>query len=166
MGGRFRMSMEQTILLLVWIITIFLLFIFIPKDKILHALLAFHIMQLLTWLFGLIVVEMRLIKYPIRLFEYVTKSSFTFEFLAYPAICAIFNIHYPKGKSKIAQFSYYALYASVITVTEIILEINTDLIEYIHWSWYWTWITLFTTFILSRSYYKWFFRKISSGDAK
>ncbi|UOR12629.1 CBO0543 family protein [Halobacillus amylolyticus] len=162
------MSIEHVILLTVWIVAFSALLILIPKDKILHALVAFHIKQCITWLFGIIVVEMRLIKYPVRLFDYATKASFTFEFFAYPAICAIFNVYYPEGKNKIAKFGYYALYTSVITVIEVILEINTNLIEYIHWSWYWTWITLFVTFFLARSYYKWFFKRIYSntGDAE
>src|SRR5699024_10269989 len=115
---------------------------------------------------ALVFVEMKLIKYPVRLFDYASKASFTFEFFVYPAICAIFNVHYPEGKGKIVKFGYYALYTTVITVTEVIIEINTDLIEYIHWSWYWTWITLFTTFFLARSYYKWFFKNINTGHTK
>ncbi|QKY70623.1 CBO0543 family protein [Lentibacillus sp. CBA3610] len=160
------MTMEQIILVLVWVTSISILLIFIPKDKILNALVAFQVKQVLTWLFGLLVVEMRLIKYPVRLFDYASKASFTFEFLAYPAVCAIFNVHYPEGKGKIAQFGYYALYTSAMTVTETILEKYTDVIDYIDWSWYWTWITLFTTFFLARSYYKWFFKKITTGHTK
>lgn len=156
------MTLEQIILLLVWIIIISALFILIPKVKILYALVAFHIMQLLTWMFGLAVVEMGLIHYPDRLFPFASNTSFTFEYFAYPAICAIFNIYYPKGKSKIMQFGYYAAYSTGITILESILEINTDLIEYVHWSWYWTWITLFATFFLSRMYYNWFFRKVKT----
>lgn len=160
------MTMEQIILLLVWVLTAIILFIFISKDKILNALVAFHIKQLITFLFGLVVVEMKLIKYPVRLFDYASKASFTFEFFAYPAICAIFNVHYPEGKSKPVKFVYYALYTTVMTVTEVILEKYTDVIEYINWSWYWTWITLFVTFFLSRSYYKWFFKKVNTGHTK
>lgn len=160
------MNIEQIILLLAWVIIISALIIFIPKDKIPNALVAFHIKQMITWLFGLTVAEMKLVEYPVRLFSYASKASFTFEFFAYPAICAIFNIHYPEEKSKIFKFGYYAQYCTVITIAEVILEKNTDVIEYIHWAWYWTWITMFTTFFLSRSYYKWFFRKIKNGHAK
>lgn len=155
------MNIEQVILLASWIILIIALFIFIPKDKIRHALLTFHVMQVLTWLFGLVVVEMRLIKYPVRMFAFASKTSFLFEFFAYPAICAIFNIHFPNKKNKVIQFGYYALYATIMTAFEKTLEVNTNLIVYLHWSWYWTWITLFITLFLSRAYYKWFFRKIN-----
>ncbi|ENH97722.1 hypothetical protein J416_04121 [Gracilibacillus halophilus YIM-C55.5] len=156
------MSIEHIIIIMVWIVSFSVLFIFIPKDKILHALVASHIKQAITWVFGLIVSNYRLIEYPVRLFPYTSKASFTFEFFAYPAICAIFNVHYPEGRSRVAKFGYYALYSSIITIIEIILERNTDVINYIHWSWYWTWITLFISFFLSRSYYKWFFNRIYS----
>ena len=141
-----------------WITTITLLLMFIPRDKIREAQVAFFFKQVLTWLLGLTVVELKLIEYPIRLFSYANKTSFTFEYFIYPAICAVFNVHYPMGKSVWRQLLYYFYYCTAITAVEIIVEEYTDIIEYINWTWYITWITLFITFFMTRKFYEWFFK--------
>ncbi|WP_413309838.1 CBO0543 family protein [Bacillus sp. 1P10SD] len=79
-------------------------------------------------MFGLVVVEYGLLTYPIRLFADVNRSSFTYEFYVYPAVCAIFNVFYPYARSKLIQFLYYCAYCTVLTVPEIFLEKYTELI--------------------------------------
>ncbi len=152
------MSIEYIILGLSWIIFIVLLIIFVKKDKIRDACLLFLFKQFETWLFGLLVVEFRLIEYPVRFFSYANRASFTFEFMAYPTICVLFNLKYPKNKSFVYQIFYYVLYVSGVTITEVILLKYTDLINYINWRWYLTWITLFITTYISRKFYLWFFK--------
>ncbi|MGE4283710.1 MAG: CBO0543 family protein [Clostridia bacterium] len=152
------MKMEYTILLASWIITTILLIIFIPRDKIRHAWVIFFFKQFITWIIGLLTVELHLIEYPVRLFSYACRTSFTFEYFVYPAICVLFNLHYPKQKSRMKQFSHYFIFCSVITIIELLIEIYTDLIEYRMWTWYWTWITLFITLYASRKFYLWFFQ--------
>ena len=61
------MNINNIIIVGEWIVTIVGLFMFIPKNKLREANLALFINQLITWLFGLLVVELRLIKYPVRL---------------------------------------------------------------------------------------------------
>ncbi|MBU3174679.1 CBO0543 family protein [Clostridium estertheticum] len=141
-----------------WIITAGLLVKFIPKNKIREASVAFSFKQFLTWILGLTVVQYKLIEYPVRLFPYATKTSFSFEFFIYPSLCAIFNIHYPQKKNAFGQFMYYVYFCTAITVIEVFVEKHTDVLKYIHWTWYITWITLFITFYFTRKYYEWFFK--------
>lgn len=141
-----------------WIVTIVLLVKFIPKNKVREAHIAFFFKQLITWVLGLLVVQLKLIEYPVRLFSYANKTSFTFEYFVYPSLCAIFNVHYPEKKSAFSQFMYYFCYCTTITVLEIFVERYTNIIKYIHWTWYITWITLFITFYMTRKYYEWFFK--------
>jgi len=143
---------------LAWIITICLLLLFIRKNKLREAQLVFLFVQVVTWLFGLLTVELKLISYPVHFFQYATRSSFTFEYFVYPSFCVLFNLNYPEEKSLIRQSFHYFAYASGITLFEILLKDYTYLIEYLKWNWYWTWVTLLVTFILSRLYYKWFFK--------
>ncbi len=152
------MSKEIVILVATWILMITTLIFFVPKNKIRHAQVIFLFKQFITWLFGLIVVEMRLIKYPVRLFSYANRTSFSFEYFIYPSICVVFNLHYPKGNSKIKQFMYFFYYCTGMTIFEVLCETYTDLIEYTHWTWYWSWITFYLTLYLSRKYYLWFFK--------
>ncbi|HJV44333.1 MAG TPA: CBO0543 family protein [Bacillota bacterium] len=150
------MVLDYIILIGSWVITIMLLFLLIPKDKIRLAHVAFLFKQLITWVLGLSVVELKWIEFPVRWFSYANRSSFTFDYFVYPAICAIFNVHYPEGKNKIKKFFYYAAYCSIMTSIEVLFERFTHLIHYIDWAWYWTWISLFITFRITRLYVCWF----------
>jgi len=152
------MSRDYIFIIIEWIVTIGLLVKFIPKNKIREASIAFFFKQLLTWILGLSVAQLKLIDYPVRLFPYASRTSFTFEYFVYPSMCAIFNIHYPKKKNFFGQFMYYCYYCTTITILEIYVEKHTNILKYIHWTWYITWITLFITFYMTRTYYVWFFK--------
>lgn len=152
------MNRDLVILALAWILTAMMLLVFVPRHKIREAQLVFMFQQVITWMLGLLVVEFRLIEYPVEFFKYATNSSFTFEYFIYPSICALFNLHYPLRKSHFQQFMYYFYFCTGMTVIEVLCEKYTNIIKYIHWSWYITWITLFVSFFVSRQYYRWFFR--------
>lgn len=152
------MNRDVIILVLGWLITIALLILFIPKDKIRHAIVILLFKQFITWILGLTAVELKLLEYPIRSFPYAIRSSFDFEYFIFPAVCVIFNLHYPKEKNVFAQFMHYVYYCSCLTIIEIILENTTNVINYLHWAWYITWISLCLTFYVSRKFYLWFFK--------
>ena len=152
------MNKDLLILAGTWIVTIIMLLLFIPKDRIREAQLVFLFMLSITWLVGLIVVELRLIEYPVEIFKYATKTSFSFEYFIFPAICAIFNLNFPIHKSNLRKFMHYFSFCTAMTIIEVLFERYTNIIKYIHWTWYLTWITLFITFYISRQFYLWFFR--------
>lgn len=152
------MYFEEHILYITWIVSIVSYWLFIPRNKQRNAQVAFLFKLFITWLTGLYVAHLHLIEYPIRFFADVNKSSFTFEFLSYPVICAFFNVFYPESKGKIVKFCCYAGICSTITGVELLFEKYTQLIRYIHWTGYHTWITVFITLYISRLYYRWFFK--------
>lgn len=152
------MRLEWWIFITVYILTTALLF-FIPRDKRRLAVVAFLFKQVITFLIGLVVVEMGLLEYPFRLFPSVSRSSFTYEYFAYPVTCAIFNVWYPNKGSILIQLAYYAAFTSVLTIGEVLIEKYTDILTYIHWEWYTTWITVFLTFFMTRLFCVWFFAK-------
>ena len=141
-----------------WLVTIVLLILFIPKHRIREAFVAFSFKQLLTWLLGLIVAEFRWIEYPVRIFSYACKSSFSFEYFIYPSFCAIFNLHFPKNASRRWKIMYILCFSTSLTVIEVVVERYTQIITYVHWSWQVTWISLTITFSLSRLFFKWFYK--------
>lgn len=156
---------EKAIITIFWIITSLLLWKFIPKEKAREAMLAFMFLQIITWLIGLAVVQWGLIRYPVRpIFPNANASSFTFDYFVYPAICALYNVHYPEDQSLGKKILYTAEYTSAVTVVEVLLEKYTQLIQYVNWNWYWTWITLYISLYISRVYVRWFF-KISRKPA-
>jgi hypothetical protein len=91
---------EKIIETSVWIIMTILLIKFVPRNRIREAWVIFLFKQFMTWIFGLVVVEKNLIRYPFRLFfKKATKTSFTFEYFVYPALCVLFNLYYPEKKN-------------------------------------------------------------------
>ena len=151
------MRLETALLIAAWAITTAVLVLFVPKEKFREAFLIFAFKQMMTWVLGLLVVELGLLEYPVREFANATKTSFSFEFYIYPVTCVVFNLHYPVNKTKFAKFLYYVLYCSTITIVEIVIERYTGIINYIHWHWSITWVTLFLTFYASRKFYHWYF---------
>jgi hypothetical protein len=152
------MSKERIIQVLSWLILGTLLLYLVPKDKVRDANVVFLFNQVLTWICGLIVAEKNLIEYPVRLFKNANKSSFTFGYFTYPSICVLFNLFYPYHENIQEQILYYAIYSTGVTIIEVLLENYTQLIKYIRWKWYLTWITLCLTLFISNFYYRWFFQ--------
>ncbi|MCR3757596.1 hypothetical protein KYB31_01140 [Clostridium felsineum] len=156
------MNKEYIIYILESILIIFLLFRFIPKDKIREAHVAYLFKLVITWSVGLIVAEWKLIEYPVRFLSYGTKANFLFEFFLYPSICTLFVVNYPEKKNKFNQFMYYFYYCTSLTIVEVVEERYTNILTYIHWTWYITWTTFFITFFLAHKYNEWFFSKIKT----
>jgi hypothetical protein len=150
--------LEKVILYSIWVISTGSIF-FIPRNKRRLALVAFLFKQAITWLLGLVVVEFGLIKYPVRFFSEVNRTSFTFEFYVYPVICGIFNVFYPTKRSRFIQLGYFYVFPTVMTIGEVIFEKYTDLIKYIHWHWFLSWLTLLITFYITRIFCVWFFKE-------
>nr|WP_248924401.1 CBO0543 family protein [Paenibacillus hamazuiensis] len=115
--------------------------------------------QVITFLTGLAVVETGLLEYPVRLFASVNRTSFTYEHYAYPVICAAFNVWYPNKRGALIQLGYYVGFSSVLSGVEVIIEKYTDLIKYVYWEWYITWITICVSLFLARLFCVWFFSK-------
>jgi hypothetical protein len=153
------MSIDTVILVLAWIITIAVLFLTVPKNKIREAILIFFFKQLITWVAGLAVAQLRLLEYPVRSFPYATKASFDFEYFIYPAVTVVFNLKYPEGKGRFRQFLHYFNICTILTIIEVLCEKFTNIIIYVHWAWYTTWITTYLTLYMSRKFYFWYFNK-------
>ncbi|WP_310186715.1 CBO0543 family protein [Bacillus sp. 3255] len=75
------------------------------RNKIREAFVIFSFKQMLTWFLGFLVVEYKLLEYPVREFPYAARNSFTFEYFIYPAICCVFNLKFPEGKGMIRKHS-------------------------------------------------------------
>ncbi|HAM81946.1 CBO0543 family protein [Ornithinibacillus bavariensis] len=157
------MIIEWWILIVAYTLATSVLF-FIPKGKYRLAIVAFLFNQAITFLVGLLVVDLGMIEYPVRLFASINRTSFTFEYYIFPIICAAFNVWYPNGSNRFIQLGYYVSYCSFMTIIEGLLERNTELIKYTHWEWYYTWITLFLSFFFVRIICVWYFseKKLTS----
>ncbi|MBO1515068.1 CBO0543 family protein [Metabacillus bambusae] len=151
---------ELIIETLSWIIAILLFYFYGLRTKYREAILSFLFMQFITWPLGFVVAEMKLISYPVRFFEYASRSSFTFEYFIFPVVAALYTVYYPKNSSKIKKVFYSFLIVSVLTAAEFILERYTDNIEYLKWDWYWSWLTMLVTLQIAYHGTYWFIKNI------
>ncbi|QOR67849.1 hypothetical protein IM538_06870 [Cytobacillus suaedae] len=154
------MNIESFIEHYVWMITAISLF-FIPKDFYRKASISFLFMLFVSWFLGILVVEYDLIEYPERFLASVNETSFTFEFFVFPVIGIFFTLYYPAGKNVYKKVIYTSGFTSAIIIPEIFLEKYTDLIKYVNWTWYLSWISVFATFLLLRLFYMWYFKDCS-----
>ncbi|WP_096155622.1 MULTISPECIES: CBO0543 family protein [Bacillus] len=151
------MNIEFMLLYVLYAIT-FISLGFIPKNKWREASIAFSFQQFVTWFLGLLVVQLNLIEYPVRELANVNGTSFLFEFIMFPIISSFFCIYYPQKKTIWKKFVYISSFCTILTLLEILFEKYTNLINYLHWDWYVTWITVFGSLILIWKFYKWFFQ--------
>jgi hypothetical protein len=158
------MSLEYLILIGVWLLSVLLLFT-IPREKIRLSLVAILFKQAITYLFGLVVVELGLLSYPVREMADINRTSFTYEYLAFPIVCGLFVAFYPSKKGRWYQLGYYVVFSTTLTIIEVLIEKYTDLIRYIHWNGLTTWVTLMVTFYLTKLFCTWFFIDLRFRDA-
>jgi hypothetical protein len=150
------MGKNEYIELSIWVISIILILVFIPKKRIREAAISFMFTQLLTWIFGLLVVYFGLLSYPKHFMANATDTSFTYEFLAFPVVSAIMNVRFPSGKPILLKIGYFLLFPTFLTGMEIILVHYTDLIVYNHWFWFISWVTISVTILVALGFHNWF----------
>lgn len=148
---------ERIIISLAWLIC-FIAIWFIPKNKFREASSIFLFTHLFAWIFGLLAVEAGFIVYPVRLFWKANATSFSFEYLVFPFLCIFFNLYFPKSKSLYKRLLYYISILTIFTLMEIIVEKYTQMLNYVHWEWYNTFISMFIIIYFIRVMYKWYFK--------
>jgi hypothetical protein len=153
------MIVEYSILISTIPISAFLLYKFVPRSKIRDAWFIFLFLQTLTWIPGLLVVEKGWIEYPTQLLpneNNTNQSSFLFEFFIFPVVAIIFSLKYPSNARRLHKFFYYLIIIGFCTFLEVLVERYTDLVEYISWKWYWTFISVWLFLFINHTYYTWF----------
>ncbi|MCD1258636.1 hypothetical protein B5M42_007290 [Paenibacillus athensensis] len=150
--------MDAYILLAVWLISITAMF-FVPKERRRESHTVFLFEQMTAWLLGLIVVEAGLLEYPFRELH-ANRTSFTFEFIAYPMVSVYYNLYFPQRRSAWIKLLYTLAFGAGITIPELWLETHTQLIRYSGWRWYDTLGSVSLTLFSARLYRNWFLHKV------
>jgi len=148
---------EKIFFLSSWTV-IFISLWFIPKEKRANASVIFLITQLFTWIFGLSVVELGWLEYPVRELAKTNATSFSFEYFTLPVIAIFVVLYYPEHKPLKNRLFYVCSFSSVLTIIEFFVEKYTLIIDYRSWEWYWTWISVTLLFYLVLNIYRWFFK--------
>ncbi|HLS07674.1 CBO0543 family protein [Lentibacillus sp.] len=140
--------MEVIVLWLFFFLGIILIFNTIRKPPVKDWLLCLLTAAYFTTFLGDIVVKAGLLSYPVKLFPQF-QSSILYEYLLLPLMCIYFyKTTYHKT---VFDWIWQALvYSSVLTVSELLLEQNTNLIHYINWSWFHTLASQFLLLLFIR----------------
>lgn len=141
--------MERTILWLLLVIgfVLFLCSLRKPpiKDKMLIALLTSYFSTFI----GVLIVEKKMLDYPIRFLSSYFSSSLLYEYLLFPVVCIYF--YQTTYKSRFPSIVLQCiLYTSALTIVEVVFERYTDLIEYHTWTWIYTFISTFLLMMFIR----------------
>ncbi|CAI6047902.1 CBO0543 family protein [Cohnella sp. JJ-181] len=159
------MNMERWIECAVWPLSMALLVWLVPRHRRREAALSVIFMQFLAWIFGLIVVELHLLSYPVRIFTEATRTNLTFEYCALPTVSAIYNVRYPAKGRFWLRAAYAAAFPTVLAAAEWPIATYTDLLEYERWNLGMTWLSEFAVLQACYRFYKWFFR-VSASSSK
>lgn len=156
------MKRDFIILIGLILITIALLLIFVNKKNVRKAFYVVLVVQLATWSIGLMIIaNLGLVEYPVRLFPKAADNSFLHGFIIYPSIYAIYYVQYPKHAKFIWRSLYTILIAGIPALIEFLENKYTNLIHYIAWNSYYTYALSLLLFILMKKYLDWFFENIA-----
>ncbi|UJL45893.1 hypothetical protein KFZ58_16175 [Virgibacillus sp. NKC19-16] len=150
--------MEKIILWSSFIVGVAMLFFSLRKLPLIDWLIIFLFTSYLSVIAGTVVVEEKMLAYPVKIFEKHFESSLQFEMLTLPVICLYFyQTTYHSTCTGI--FLQGVLYTSALTLAEILLEKYTDVIEYHTWTWMYTFISVFTLVIFVRVFIEFVHKK-------
>lgn len=151
------MFVENVIMAVSALLTLLLLVFAVDWRYFRDCVVVFLFKSLLDLIAGSIVVEANLIAYPVRLFPQYYDTPLLFELWVFPTLCVLYN--QITRNSGLWPIIYYAfLFSAGITLYEYPIEVYTDLLEYIKWSWVTTFISLTITFLVSRifiAFFRW-----------
>lgn len=152
-----QLSMEQIINIVAALLTLCLLIFAVDWRYFRDWIVVFLFMSVLGAFWGTPVVEMQLLEYPVRLLPRFFDTSILFEFWVFPVLCILYN-QITRERSLWPIIYYAVLFSVGMTAVEYPIELYTDLIKYMNWSWFTTFCTLNITFLASRAFitfYRW-----------
>jgi hypothetical protein len=146
---------EQSIIITSIVIALLLLIFAVDWRYFRDWVVVFLFMCVLDFVWGSLVVELGLIEYPVRLLQNWYDTNILFEIWVFPILGILYNqVTRERGLWPIIYFA--ALFSAGITAIEYPIELYTNLIRYIDWSWSTSFYTLSMTFLMSRAFIAFF----------
>jgi len=151
------LPIENIITILAAIINLLLLIFAIDWRYFRDWVVVFLFKCVVDFIWGSPVVNLKLLDYPVRLLPQFYNTSILFELWVFPTLCVLYNqVTRERGFWPILY--YAAVFSTVVTAIEYPIELYTDLIEYLNWSWFTSFYTIMITFLSSRgfiAFYRW-----------
>lgn len=150
-------GLEQIITIAAEVITLIILIFIIDWHFFRDWIVVYLFKSVLDFIWGSPVVNLHLLDYPHRLLPHYYNTSILFELVVFPVLCIWYNQVTREGGFGSIIF-YALLFSAGITAIEYPLELYTNLIKYISWTWFTSFYTLTITFLTSRlfmAFYRW-----------
>jgi hypothetical protein len=144
------------IILWVFLIIGIVLFIFSLRKPLLlkDTILVFLLKAYFSTFIGVIVVEEKMIEYPVRFLGKYFQASILFEYFLYPIMC-VYLYQTTVHSRFLGIVLQCALYTAALTIIEVLCEKYTDLITYHSWSWLHSYIFIFLLSLFVRLLVQW-----------
>jgi hypothetical protein len=153
------MTVERIVLATAWLVTIAAIILFMPREKLRMAWVAYLFFQAEQWLLTLGLVYLHAVEYPVREFPKATTTNFTLEYFVYPVIAAFYCCYYPDTRKQVVRFMYGLLFSGLLTSISCLLAKYTELIKYKNLDWNWLWLIFMTEMLICNAYTRWFCEK-------
>ena len=122
------------------------------REKLKDWFLIFFLKGYISSFLDQIIVKKKHISYPVRFMSKYFDSSILFDYLLFPILCVFYNRTSEKSNLH-SIFLQSFIYSTPMTVLEVILEKNTNLIKYNkNWNWLITYLSLVITFLFVRGF--------------
>lgn len=151
------LNLDHIVMIIAAAITLLLLIFAVDWRYVRDWVVIFFFKCTIDFAWGGAVQNLGLIEYPVRLFPQHFHTSLLFEVWVFPVLCILYN-QVTRTQGLVPIIYYAMLFSAGITAIEYMLELYTNLIKYINWSWFTTFYTLALTFLASRSFiafYRW-----------
>jgi hypothetical protein len=157
-NGRNVIMLVENIIMAASAVVTLMLFVFAVDWRYFRDWVAVFLFKaLLALIIGSMVVEAHLLSYPVRLFPQLFDTSLLFELWVLPTLCIVYN--QTAKKSRPWPVIYRAiLFSAGITLIEYFVELHTDLLVYLNWSWMYTFLSLTVLLLISRvfiAFFRW-----------
>ncbi|MEI7026387.1 CBO0543 family protein [Paenibacillus sp. y28] len=142
-----------------------LLWRFVPRQRIREAWVSFLFTQVIAWSAGGLIYNAHLISAPVRLFPAATHQNVMTAYFIFPALSALYYIHFPMGRFK--RFLCTCAYSGVVALLTFCMDAFTDLLRFDHWNAAHYFVFSLVTLPVCRWFTLWFFRKpypVPGGD--
>lgn len=134
--------MEKGILWFLLVLGIALFIFSLRKQPIKDWILSFLLTAYFAIFIGTIVADLKLVQYPVNLFGSYFSSSLLFEFVLFPVVTIYF--YQTSHRSRMLGITFQCVvYTGGLTIVEALFQRYTDLVEYVHWSWTHTFLSVF-----------------------
>jgi hypothetical protein len=151
------MSLEQNLLLLLWVAGLALTIFTVSGDKWHQWAVAFLACQAFAWLAEILIVKLDLVAYPVREFPKASDLSLTLEIMLVPVCAALYVIHEPSS-SWMARFRHWAIWTCSAAVIDKAVAHYTRLQDHSGFHWWMTVVLFGSKFLAVNLFVRWFFR--------